>query len=185
MSGRRTVLCMAGADVLVGLGVIPSVLQLVLVHWLPESPRVLILRGQDDKARAAIRRIYRDASENIIDLKLRIIQEYIHHTTVMQREFSLTQRVKRFWTHKPYRRAIICVSGVQAFGQLTGFNTLLYYSGTIFGLLGLSNPAAASLIPAGGNALFLVSNFLRFLTTHADWISSSVCWLLIDLEGDD
>lgn len=75
---------------------IPSVLQLVLVHWLPESPRVLILRGQDDKARAAIRRIYRDASENIIDLKLRIIQEYIHHTTIMQREFSLTQRVKRF-----------------------------------------------------------------------------------------
>ena len=137
---------------------VPSVLQLVLVHWLPESPRVLILRGQDDQARVAIRRIYRDATENIIDLKLRICQEYVHATTVMQREYTLTQRAKRFWSHKPYRRAIICVSGVQAFGQLTGFNTLLYYSGTIFGLLGLSNPAAASLIPAGGNALFLVSD---------------------------
>jgi SP family myo-inositol transporter-like MFS transporter 13 len=79
----------------------------------------------------------------------------------MQREYSLKERTKRFWTHKPYRRAIICVSGVQAFGQLTGFNTLLYYSGTIFGLLGLSNPAAASLIPAGGNALFLVSRIFH------------------------
>jgi MFS family permease len=33
------------------------------------------------------------------------------------------------------------------------FNTLLYYSGTIFGLLGLKNSAAAGLIPSGCNAL--------------------------------
>lgn len=168
----------------------PSVIQLVLVHWLPESPRVLILRGQDDKARTAIRRIYRDASEPIIDLKLRICQEYVHATTVMQREYTLTRQVQRFWTHKPYRRAIISVSGVQAFGQLTGFNTLLYYSGTIFGLLGLSNPAAASLIPAGGNALFLVSTVSpdhcaniaeRDSSSGCSWSTVSavdVCWSL-------
>jgi len=133
----------------------------------------------------AIRRIYRDATENIIDLKLRIIQEYIHHTTVMQREFGLSQRIQRFWTHKPYRRAIICVSGVQSFGQLTGFNTLLYYSGTIFGLLGLANPAAASLIPAGGNALFLVRARLIVHLDEADEYSSSVCSWWIGLVGDD
>jgi len=44
-----------------------------------------------------------------------------------------------------------------SFGQLTGFNSLLYYSGTIFGLLGFKNGAAAGLIVSGLNALFVVS----------------------------
>lgn len=74
----------------------------------------------------------------------------------MQRQYSFKERTARYWSHKPYRRAIICVSAVQAFGQLTGFNTLLYYSGSIFNSLGLSNGSAAGLIPAGCNALFLV-----------------------------
>jgi SP family myo-inositol transporter-like MFS transporter 13 len=39
------------------------------------------------------------------------------------------------------------------------FNTLLYYSGTLFGLFGFSNGAAAGLIPAGINALFVVSAY--------------------------
>lgn len=38
--------------ILFGLGVVPSIVQLCLMHYLPESPRVFTLRGQDDKARA-------------------------------------------------------------------------------------------------------------------------------------
>lgn len=120
----------------VGLGVVPSCLQLCLMHFLPESPRVLILRGQQDRAKATLQRIYKGASDEVIDFK---------------------QRVAKYWSHKPYRRAIIAVSGVQAFGQLTGFNTR-YYSSTIFGLLGLKNSAAAGLIPSCLNAAFVVSN---------------------------
>lgn len=36
---------------------------------------------------------------------------------------------------------------------MPSFNTLLYYSETIFGLLGLKNSAGAGLIPSGCNAL--------------------------------
>lgn len=39
----------------------------------------------------------------------------------------------------------------------TGYNSLLYYSGTVFSLLGFKNGAAAGLIVSGGNALFVVS----------------------------
>ena len=102
-----------------------------------------------------------------------VLQSYVDATTVMQREFTFKQRVARYWSHKPYRRAIIAVSGVQAFGQLTGFNTLLYYSGQIFGLLGLSNAAAAGLIPAGGNAMFLVRSGCTTKKSHLLMLSSS------------
>jgi SP family myo-inositol transporter-like MFS transporter 13 len=142
-----------GWRVLFGLGVVPSIVQLCLMHWLPESPRVLVIRGQTDAARATLRKIYRDASDEIIELKLRIVQDYVDATTTLQRSMTFTQRVKKYWTHKPYRRAIISVSGVQAFGQLNGFNTLLYYSGTIFGLLGIKNSAAGGLIPSCLNCL--------------------------------
>jgi SP family myo-inositol transporter-like MFS transporter 13 len=57
---------------------------------------------------------------------LEVIQHYVDATTQLQREYTVMQRLKLYWTKKSYRRAIIAVSGVQAFGQLTGFNTLLY-----------------------------------------------------------
>ncbi|WVO22870.1 uncharacterized protein IAS62_004213 [Cryptococcus decagattii] len=144
-----------GWRILFALGVVPSVVQLCLMHYLPESPRVLVLRGKEDEARACLKKIYGTATDDIIDLKLRIVKQYVAATTIMQRDLSFTERAKKYWTHKPYRRAIISVSGVQAFGQLTGFNTLLYYSGTIFGLLGLKNGSAAGLIPSCLNAVFV------------------------------
>jgi SP family myo-inositol transporter-like MFS transporter 13 len=146
-----------GWRILFALGVIPSVIQLVLMHWLPESPRVMILRGREDVARETYKRIYSKATPEVIELKLRVAKMYVEATTQMQRGMTFWGRCKRLWTHKPYRRAIITVSGLQMFGQLTGFNTLLYYSGTLFGLFGFSNGAAAGLIPAGINALFVVS----------------------------
>jgi len=91
----------------------------------------------------------------VIDFKLCVVESYVESTTALQRKYTFGQRARQYWTHRPYRRAIIAVSGVQAFGQLTGFNTLLYYSGTIFGLLGLQNSSAAGLIPSGLNAVFL------------------------------
>lgn len=117
----------------------------------------MILRGDEDDARKTFRRIYKKATPEVIELKLRVARLYVEATTQMQRNLSFWNRTKKLWTHKPYRRALITVSGMQMFGMLSGFNSLLYYSGTLFGLFGFSNGAAAGLIPAGINALFVVS----------------------------
>ncbi|GIJ90324.1 hypothetical protein Asppvi_009278 [Aspergillus pseudoviridinutans] len=142
--------------ILFGLGVVPSLVQLALMHKLPESPRVLILRGQDDKAREVLKTIYKFASPEIIELKLRIVKDHIAATTALQRSTTFWQRSKKLWTHKPYRRSIFTVSFIQVFGQFTGYNTLLYYAGTLFGLLGLSNPSVGGLIPSITNTFFLL-----------------------------
>ncbi|KAK5230753.1 myo-inositol transporter [Exophiala xenobiotica] len=129
--------------ILFGLGVVPSLLQLALMHRLPESPRVLILRGQDDKAREVLQTIYKYASPEIIELKLKVVKTHVAATTALQRSTTFWQRSKKLWSHKPYRRSIFTVSLIQVFGQFTGYNTLLYYAGTLFGLLGLSTLPSA------------------------------------------
>lgn len=142
--------------ILFGLGVVPSLLQLILMHKLPESPRVLILRGQDDKARQVLQTIYKYASPEIIELKLKVVKDHVAATTALQRSTTFWDRSKKLWTHKPYRRSIFTVSLIQVFGQFTGYNTLLYYAGTLFGLLGLSNPSVGGLIPSITNTFFLL-----------------------------
>ena len=43
---------------------------------------------------------------------------------------------------------------MQAFQQLSGFNTLMYYSATIFQEIGFNNPTAVGLIVSGTNFIF-------------------------------
>jgi MFS transporter, SP family, solute carrier family 2 (myo-inositol transporter), member 13 len=142
--------------ILFGLGVVPSLVQLCLMHFLPESPRVLILRGQDDKAREVLKTIYKYATPEIIELKLQVVKKHVEATTALQRTSTFWERSKKLWVHKPYRRSIFTVSFIQVFGQFTGYNTLLYYAGTLFGLLGLKNPSVGGLIPSITNTFFLL-----------------------------
>ncbi|THX69800.1 hypothetical protein D6D05_08872 [Aureobasidium pullulans] len=108
-----------------------------------------------DKAREVLKQIYKYASPETIELKLQIAREHVLASTALQRITTLWQRTKNLWTHKPYRRSILTVSMIQVFGQFTGYNTLLYYAGTLFGLLGLSNPSIGGLIPSITNTFFL------------------------------
>lgn len=52
------------------------------------------------------------------------------------------------------RRAVIITCGMQAFQQLCGFNTLMYYSSTLFEQIGFDQPTAVGLIVSGTNFLF-------------------------------
>ncbi|KAI5476111.1 MFS transporter, SP family, solute carrier family 2 (myo-inositol transporter), member 13 [Pseudohyphozyma bogoriensis] len=145
-----------GWRLLFALGVVPSIVQLCLMHWLPESPRINIIKGKREEAIKTLRLVYNKATDEILALKLRIIEDNLKETTRLQSELTLGQMVKKLWTHAPYRRAIISVSAVQALGQLNGYNALLYYSSTIFGLIGFKNSAAAGIIPAAVNAFFVL-----------------------------
>ncbi|TYJ53298.1 hypothetical protein B9479_006062 [Cryptococcus floricola] len=145
-----------GWRLLFALGAAPSLIQLILFHYLPESPRILILRNQLPAARTVFRRIYPNASEEMIDYKFRVAQEYVAASRSLQEGTTYGERVGLLWKKGSYRRSITCVTMAQAAGQLTGFNTLLYYAGTLFSLLGLSNPALGALIPSGTNAFFVL-----------------------------
>ena len=44
--------------------------------------------------------------------------------------------------------------------QLSGFNTLMYYSSTLFALVGFSNPVAVGLVVAGTNFVMTWVNMM-------------------------
>ncbi|KIR51755.1 hypothetical protein I315_05702 [Cryptococcus gattii Ru294] len=83
-----------GWRLLFALAPIPPLFQLILFHYLPESPRILILRGQTDRAQHVFGRIYPNAIPEMIDYKFRVAQKYVTATTALQSDTTYWQRKK-------------------------------------------------------------------------------------------
>ncbi|KAJ2722852.1 hypothetical protein GGI07_003039 [Coemansia sp. Benny D115] len=114
----------------------PAAVQLCCLPWLPESPRVLIRRGQEDKARVILRRIYGDrVPESIVDEEL----EGMHHsmrTENATRYIDLLRGVNF--------RPLIVACVLQLMQQFSGFNTAMYYSATILKMAGFGSSKSAT-----------------------------------------
>lgn len=62
---------------MLGIAGIPSAIQFVGFLFLPESPRWLLSKGKDDRARVILRRIRdtHDVEEEILDVKAKFKEE--------------------------------------------------------------------------------------------------------------
>lgn len=139
---------------MVGLGAIPAGVQTVLLFFLPESPRILIRRGDKAGARAVMSKIYSFAKPEEVDLKVKVLQAAVQQSIHITQTTTFSQRMKSMIFTPVNRRALIVGCGMQAFQQLCGFNTLMYYSATLFKEIGFDQPTAVGLIISGTNFLF-------------------------------
>jgi len=116
-----------------GLAAIPSV-ALVIGMWpLPDSPRWLISRSKLKEATKALQRVRTetDVSAEIADIQ--------HSMT--QQSGTWMQELARPTIRKP----MIVGVGLAVFQQITGINTVMYYSPTIFRFAGIRGVAPAIL----------------------------------------
>ncbi|KAI0342397.1 general substrate transporter [Trametopsis cervina] len=139
---------------MVGLGAVPAGIQCLLLLFLPESPRILIRRGHMDSAHRVMSRIYAYATPNQVSLKVRALHSAVRKSIEISDSTTLFQRLGMAFLNPINRRAVIVGCGMQAFQQLSGFNTLMYYSATIFKEIGFNDPTAVGLIVSGTNFLF-------------------------------
>lgn len=139
---------------MVGLGAVPAVVQLGCVVFLPESPRILLHRGDTRQARKVLEKVYPLASSEQIDLKTQVMMTSVEQSRRIERSTTFGQRLKSMAMIGMNRRALIIGCGLQAFQQLCGFNTLMYYASTLFKNIGFNNPTAVGLIIAGVNFVF-------------------------------
>ncbi|KAL8293522.1 hypothetical protein RQP46_000223 [Phenoliferia psychrophenolica] len=137
-----------GWRALFALSIIPSVVQGGLI------PRYDLMNGREAEARKTLQMVYKGATDEMIDWKMKGMVETVALSKTFQERWPLRQRLSVIMRTGAYRRPTIVACGLMAFQQLCGFNSLLYYSATIFEAAGFSNGAAVGLIIAGTNFLF-------------------------------
>ncbi|KAI1928142.1 ATP-binding cassette, regulator of translational elongation [Ophidiomyces ophidiicola] len=160
---------------MVGLGALPALVQLILLMFLPETPRWLVNAGNDGEARLVLGKVYgttetasQEVDRVIRDIEAEINEEYSTSTScgdlsangpLSRWLASTTNNWNVLFTVPANRRALIIACMLQGFQQLCGFNSLMYFSATIFNILSFSSPTLTSLSVAVTNFLFTLLAF--------------------------
>ncbi|KAI5964802.1 ITR1 [Candida pseudojiufengensis] len=143
-----------GWRVSVGLCMVPPVFQFILFCFLPDTPRYYVMNGEIEKAKSVIRKMYNHPSDAFVDAT--IDEMIISNSTVpghnpLQKAW---ESIKIIHTTPGNFRALILACGLQGIQQFTGFNSLMYFSATIFETIGFHNPTAVSIIISATNFVF-------------------------------
>ncbi|XP_077373313.1 proton myo-inositol cotransporter-like isoform X2 [Festucalex cinctus] len=149
---------------MLGLSVLPSILQFVGFLFLPESPRWLLQKGQQEEARQVLIRI-RGCQD--VDEEFDYIRTSIEEEEKEVRGGGLI--FLRILGHGPTRRALIVGCGLQMFQQLTGINTVMYYSATILQMSGVRDERRAI--------------WLSAVTSGTNFVCTSLSIWLVDRVG--
>src|ERR1700733_2322342 len=150
---------------MVGLGALPAVLQFFALMFMPETPRWLVKAEHEDEARKVLRKVFGSTSDSVDHVLRAIKNELIEEEEAKQHVKSspssscLGPVLSSLLLHPPHARALTITCSLQALQQLCGFNSLMYFSATIFQLLGFRSPTLTSLSVAGTNFLFTVAAF--------------------------
>ncbi len=117
---------------MLGIIVVPGLIFLVGMFFVPDSPRWLMLRGRRDDARTVLAELGHDraaAEREIgeIDAQLRVKQ----------------QGFRMFRENPNFRRSVALGVGLQILQQLTGINVIMYYAPKIFEGAGFGLHAAS------------------------------------------
>ncbi|CDR42400.1 CYFA0S09e02762g1_1 [Cyberlindnera fabianii] len=148
-----------GWRILVGLSMIPPALQFIVFIFLPDTPRFYIMKGKLDRAVAVLKRTHPGVDDNLIENKVKEINaanSAIPGNNIISRTFNA---VKRLHTIPSNFRALIIACGLQGIQQFTGFNSLMYFSGTVFQAVGFDDPNSVSIVIAATNFVFTILAF--------------------------
>ena len=145
---------------MVGLGAVPSILLGIFMFWCPESPRQLLFHNKRYECERVIRLIYPNATDDQIADKIQSIENGVTQAKTLNEEVLLRKSLKNLFTIPANIRALTAACGLMFFQQFCGFNTLMYYSSTLFDIVGFKNPVAVGTVVAGVNWIFTIVSIL-------------------------
>ncbi|XP_034991323.2 solute carrier family 2, facilitated glucose transporter member 4 isoform X1 [Zootoca vivipara] len=139
---------------LLGISVVPSILQLLMFPFCPESPRYLyIIRNKESKAKESLKRLTGQAD---VTAALTEMKEEKRRMD-LERKVSIAQ----LFRCRIYRQPLLIAVVLQLSQQLSGVNAIFYYSTDIFKKAGLDKPIFATIGAGAVNTVFtVVSVFL-------------------------
>ena len=130
---------------MLGCETIPDILFLLVIFFIPESPRWLTVKGQDEKATVILQHIYgnpEDAAEGLSATKASIAGE-------TKTEWKVLLEPGIFF-------AVLVGSAIAILGQFMGVNAVLYYGPKIFADAGFEDPLFSTVLVGVVNCLTTV-----------------------------
>lgn len=113
---------------MLGMETVPSLLFFIIIFFIPESPRWLILKKLPERALPILTRIYKN--DEIAKIQIQETQKVLKNETQTEWEFLKRPGI---------RKAVIIGVAIAILGQFMGVNAVLYYGPTIFAESGLSS----------------------------------------------
>ncbi|MGY6650271.1 sugar porter family MFS transporter [Wenyingzhuangia sp. IMCC45574] len=120
---------------MVGSEILPAILWLVLLFFIPESPSWLVLKGRISEAKNILQKVQPDVD---VDAHIAEMQESVSQTDESP---SLFVQLKEI-VGKPMRLTLIIGVTIAIVQQVTGINAILFYAPTVFEQLGMGTDAA-------------------------------------------
>ena len=142
---------------MLGMELLPAILFFIVIFFIPESPRWLIVKQHEERALSILKRIYNNADDisyQISEVKLQLASE-------KQSNWQLLCKPGIF-------KALIIGVAIAILGQFMGVNAVLYYGPTIFTNSGLSS----------GDSLFY-----QVLVGLVNMLTTIVALIIIDKVG--
>lgn len=142
-----------GWRVSVGLCMVPAVVQTGLFFFLPDTPRFYVIRGDVARAKAVLLRVEKHMLEAHADA---VVGDMIASNSTVPGSplVQIWNSFKLCHSNAANFRALVLACGLQGIQQFTGFNSLMYFSTTIFETIGFKNATAVSIVVAGTNFVF-------------------------------
>lgn len=133
---------------MLGLAAVPSVVLLVGMFFMPETPRYLVHTGEEDTAREVLEELPGDERP----------EERIEEIHEVEQEESEDTGLRGVLAAKWVRPALLVAVGLAVFQQLVGINTIIYFAPTTLTNVGFAKTSAiyANLIIGVVNVLMTI-----------------------------
>ncbi|WCJ28147.1 inositol transporter 4 [Euphorbia peplus] len=147
---------------MLGVAGIPPAIQLILMYFLPESPRWLYKKNRVKEAREILEKIY---PEEEVETEMKALELSVEAEKADEKETGedLISKLKGVIKNDVVRRGLYAGITVQVAQQFVGINTVMYYAPTIVQFAGFASNSVAlalSLITSGLNALGTIISML-------------------------
>ncbi|KAG0687641.1 myo-inositol transporter [Pichia californica] len=158
-----------GWRIIILLSLLPCIIQFISISFfLPDSPRYLIMKNKFNDAIIVLKKIYPNSSDSLIHSNVEELQQL---NLLWNNNDNIFQKLLSSWIElfsiSSNKRSLIIACGLQAIQQFVGFNALMYFSSSIFELVGFKNSTFVSCFIAGTNffttiiALFIIDKIGR------------------------